>query len=576
MNFESLANELLLDIFEYFNTIQLLHTFHGLNIRLNELIYRHLQTYPLDFRSISKQDFNSICQKNLPFITNQITSIHLSNDDDTPEQPNLFLSYGFHFQQFTKLQSLSLYYIRSTDLINNIIYDCSHLIYLKISKCNFDDNIDKAQICVNNIWNLKNLKYCYLDISFFNDYYIPLPTIISVSLENLSIANDSFNINDLICLFQHTPNIKNVNLRIQDTSNNEQFSFIFPSLSKLKLYFKGSFDTLKHLLQIMPNISELIIETNGIYIDGYQWEQIIINNLYNLKVFRLLMSYKIELEKNINEEIDQLVESFQTQFWLHEHQWFVRCDSDTEYGFVYLYTLPYGFEKFYNLTSNMSTSTCTIDKKYNTSNYVNTLILDYYLLRFASQFPIQFSNIYHLELSFPFDDVLWSIIPRFDRLISIELISIIHPDESDRPINQLRLLLNRAIHLYSITMDYLIISQLSLVQITNKSIRRLDLIANDGHFYGLECISLIQSLLGIQCEVLLINIENRSIVLDLIEKMPNLRALTFQCQDDRWGDSNESLLIEDEFIQWLKDRLPLNCLIVRDESELSAIRLWIR
>ncbi|CAF3894523.1 unnamed protein product [Rotaria sordida] len=576
MNFESLANELLLDIFEYFNAIQLLHTFHDLNIRFNKLIYLYLQSYPLDFRSVSKQDFDNICQKNLPLITNQIISIHLSNDDDTPEQPNLFFSFGFHFQQFTKLQSLSLYYIRSTDLINNIIHDCPHLIYLKISKCNFDDHMEKAQICVNNIWNLIKLKYCYLDIPFCNNFHIPLSTIISLSLENLSIANDLFNINDLICLFQHTPNLQNLNLRIEDTSYNEQFPFIIPLLSKLKISFKGSLDTLKNLLQNMPTLSELIIETDGIYIDGYQWEQIIINYLYKLNVFRLLMFYKIDVEKNINDEIDQLLESFQTKFWLHDHQWFVRCDSNTEYGFIYLYTLPYGFKKFYNLASDMSKSTCSIDKKYHISNYVNSLSLDYFLLRFASQFPLQFSNINHLELSFPFDDVIWSILSKFDRLISIELVSIIHPDESDRPITHLRLLLNRAINLYSITMDYLIMSQLSLVQIINKSIRRLDLIANDGHFYGLECISLIQSFLGDQCEVLLINIENRSIVLDLVEKMPNLRALTFQCQDDQWGDSNESLLIEDEFIQWLKHRLPSNCLVVRDESELSAIRLWIR
>ncbi|CAF4183647.1 unnamed protein product, partial [Rotaria sp. Silwood2] len=340
MNFESLANELLLDIFEYFNAIQLLHIFHGLNIRFNKLIYLHLQTYPLDFRCISKQDFDNICQKHLPFITNQIISIHLSNDDDTPEQPNLFFSYGFHFQQFKKLQSLSLYYIRSTDLINNIIRNCPHLIYLKISKCNFDDNMEKAQFCVNNIWNLTKLKYCYLDIPFYNDFYIPLPTIISLSLENLSIANDLFNINDLIRLFRHTPNIRNLNLKIQDTSNDEQFPFIIPLLSKLKISFKGSLDTLKNLLQSMPNLSELIIETDGIFIDGYQWEHIIINNLNKLKVFRLLMFYKMDLEKNINEEVDQLLESFQTKFWLHEHQWFVRCDSDSEYGFTYLYTLP--------------------------------------------------------------------------------------------------------------------------------------------------------------------------------------------------------------------------------------------
>ncbi|CAF3598843.1 unnamed protein product [Rotaria socialis] len=150
---------------------------------------------------MKERDFDSIGQNKLPFVANQIKSIHLSNDDDTLQHPSLFFSYGFRFQQFTKLRSLTLYYIRSTDLINNIISDCSHLIDLNISKCNFEDDVKTAEICINNIWTLTQLKYCYLDIPFFNEFYIPLPTIISLSLGKLSIANDLFNINDFILLF---------------------------------------------------------------------------------------------------------------------------------------------------------------------------------------------------------------------------------------------------------------------------------------------------------------------------------------------------------------------------------------
>ncbi|UJR20160.1 hypothetical protein I4U23_023292 [Adineta vaga] len=96
---------------------------------------------------------------------------------------------------------------------------------------------------------------------------------------------------------------------------------------------------------------------------------------------------------------------------------------------------------------------------------------------------------------------------------------------------------------------------------------------NDGHFYNSECILLIRLLLNDQCEILLINIENKSIVIDLIKKMPNLRALTFQCQDDQWM---ESLSIEDETLRWLKHNLPFHCLVERDQNEMSNIRVWIR
>jgi hypothetical protein len=567
MNFELLANELILDIFEYLNSIQLLRTFHGLNIRFNKLLYLHFQRFPLDFRSVSKHEFDIICQRILPLITDQITSIHLSNDDDTPDQPNLFFSYGFHFQQFINLQSLSLYHIRSTNLINQIILNCPHLIYLNISKCDFDEDTEEAKSCINNIWNLTNLKYCYL-----NDFFTSLLTIISSSLEDLSIKNYFISFNCLISLFQCTPNLQNLSIRIRDISDNKPLSFLIPLLTKLTINFQGELNTLTNLLENLPNLSKLIIDIENIYIDGYQWEEIITNYLHKLKVFRLLMYYQFDDEKIFNEKINELFESFQTKFWIDEHQWFIQYDQHTEYQSFHLYTLPYGFQTFINYSSDISKSTCPIDKNYNSSNYVNTLFLKNSLSRPVLQFP----NIHHLELTFPFNDILWSIIPKFDHLISLEIISITHSDETDQSIIRLRQLFDQAIHLYSLTIDYLIISQLSSIPITNKSIHRLDLMANDGHFYDFECLVLIQSLLGDQCEVLLINLENRYIVLDLIEKMSKLRALTFQCQDDQWGDSNESFLIEDELVQWLKNRLPSNCLIVRDEREMSAIRLWIR
>jgi hypothetical protein len=255
------------------------------------------------------------------------------------------------------------------------------------------------------------------------------------------------------------------------------------------------------------------------------------------------MLYQFDESKNIQEEFDYLFESFQTKFWLEEHQWFIRCDCQTESRIIHLYTLPYSFKKFINYNFDLSKSTCSIDS-------MNSLI-------------------YSLELTFPFNDTLWSIIPNFNRLKSLEIISIVHSNEFDQSIFRLRQLLNQSINLYSLTIDYLILSQLS---INIQSIRRLDLMMNDGHFYDSECISLLNN----QCEVLLINIENRFIIFDLIEKLPKLRTLIFQCQDDQWDDSIESFLDEDELIQWLKNSLSSICSIIRDENEISVIRLWIR
>jgi hypothetical protein len=57
MNLELLANELLLDLFEYLNGIHLFRAFHGLNSRFNNLLLTYFRFYALDFQSVSKTGF---------------------------------------------------------------------------------------------------------------------------------------------------------------------------------------------------------------------------------------------------------------------------------------------------------------------------------------------------------------------------------------------------------------------------------------------------------------------------------------------------------------------------------------
>ena len=84
---ESLVNRLLRELFEYFDTIQLLRIFYN-------LIFIHFRVRCLDFQSISKQEFNIIRQKHLPSMLHTMISLHVSNDDGTPEQINLLFLDG--------------------------------------------------------------------------------------------------------------------------------------------------------------------------------------------------------------------------------------------------------------------------------------------------------------------------------------------------------------------------------------------------------------------------------------------------------------------------------------------------
>jgi len=160
MKLECLPNEILLDTFEYLHAIHILRAFYGLNSRLNKLLNTSFKSYYLDFRSVSKCNFNIICQQHLPSIINKIISLHLADDDETPNLPEIFLSYNFTLDRFTHLQALSLYSIQSLDLLNQILLQSHQVKYLKLIQC-FYNNIEYQLI--NNIWSLPKLTDCHID-----------------------------------------------------------------------------------------------------------------------------------------------------------------------------------------------------------------------------------------------------------------------------------------------------------------------------------------------------------------------------------------------------------------------------
>ena len=63
MNLELLPNEILLDLFEYFNGIDLLCTFYGFNFRFNYLLYKQFRAYYFNFYDCSKRNIDMICQQ---------------------------------------------------------------------------------------------------------------------------------------------------------------------------------------------------------------------------------------------------------------------------------------------------------------------------------------------------------------------------------------------------------------------------------------------------------------------------------------------------------------------------------
>jgi hypothetical protein len=312
MKFEELANELLVELFEFFDLIHLLRAFYGLNCRFNNLIFIHYRTYHLNLQSVSKGELNIFCQQHLPSILDRVISLHLSNDDETPNLPEFFFSYGFTLNKFYHLQSLSLNCIHSLSLLNRIIFECQDLPYfthLSIVKCNFQQQNEFSYL-IENIWNLPKLTYCQIDHQFPYGLKFTNDTIISLSLKNLSLENFSFNLNDLSNLFQCTPSLRYLNATIQSHTDCERLRINSSSIVSIKLFFRTSLHSMINLLEKLRNLNRLTIKTKHIYVNGYDWKKIIENYFPKLKIFRFKMDLKFCHARNMEEELDALLDSF--------------------------------------------------------------------------------------------------------------------------------------------------------------------------------------------------------------------------------------------------------------------------
>ncbi|CAF3953613.1 unnamed protein product [Rotaria sordida] len=583
MKFEDLANELFLDIFELLDGVDLLHAFHNLNYRVNRLLLIHFRFYHLDFRSLSKNRFDIITENYLRLISDKILSIHLSNDDDTPDLPYLFVSRGYTLNKFINLQSLSLYYIDCFDILNEIIVQCNHLTYLtdlKLIKCYFNSEENDFHCLINNIWNLPKLRKCLLDQINSRKIRLNELSMMSSSIEELSLERMICSLKDLSNLFEHSPCLGRLTVNNISCSKFEQLEIVIRSLTSLKTFFDSSIDSMISLFKKLPNLSHLTLETVKINCNGCQWKQILVNYLGNLKVFRLKMNLNFSPHRNIEKQVNELIDSFRSSFWIEEHQWFVRCDWNpfNITNHAILYTLPYRFDKCFNFDSIFTKSTSPNDKHYWSYDRVQTLSYENSendLSKDSILFSARFPNLHHLKMSFPFQLDFNSCISSLNRLISLNA-TLRHTDST---FIQSQDLFYRSIHLYSFRLSYIKDIPMELFRMKSRSIHRLDFLtkfkSNIRYFNNEECLTLINSFLGRQCQVLLIGIENRTSIIDLINQLFNLRSLICQCKDDKSIHSKSSSSSNDELIQWLSNNFPSTYFISRDIKRTSFIRIWI-
>ncbi len=570
MKLESLANELLLNLFEYFNPIHLFYAFHGLNSRIDNLLFDNYRVYHVDFQSVSKHDFDIFCQRYLPLIVNQVASLRLSDDEETPDLSNHFLRHRLNLNKFTHLKSLTLHDLPFQTL-NELVSDFHHLsnlTHLKITTATTDLFMERnySYNLMNNIWGLPSLTHCHLGIMIFSEGLQVTSSSIIYLFINKYLPISS---NDLANIFKYTTHLQHFSTRF---TIGDSIAMV-PSIVTLNISSDCSPRLLHELFQNMPNLSHVTLEMTKSdirFLDGERWKQIIVNYLPNIRKFRFLVSAYLNDEINIEKKIDEILNTFRTPFWLDEHRWFVRCEWDPQNSYIRLYTLPHCFGDCYSLNSaHKFKSTWPQDRNYRlysrSHSRMHYISSERSFVDWSLSLDL-FPKIDHLTISLPIHENMWSIIPIFDHLTSLE-VSL----QNRTHLSQLQVLLDRAPHLYSLSVDHLLAPRLTQLNLVHARIRRL--IVSDYCFNSPECSLLASSSLGRQCEILSIKLTDRRHVPELINEMPNLQALTCDCEDNKW-DIDESLSSsEKSIIEWLEENLPSTCSI--STSSRWQVQVWI-
>ena len=579
MNFESLPNEIILGLFDYFNGIELLRTFYSLNSRFNHLLHDRFPSCSFEFNSISKYDFDVICQNYLPSTADYITDLTFSNNEETPTQIQLFLSYGLSFTLFFQLRSLSLFCLCSYEILLKILEECHdlpNLSHLYLNYCYFQDSSAEFQSITNHIWSLSKLVHCTIGIGIRRNSFFSIPTKVSSSLVSLSIESVQIKLDQVNQLFEKTPNLRQLSVSIQSFINNNYIPTSLPNLLDLTInsLVTCSASRMSTWLQNTPNLHRLSVDLSSELVDGNQWKELIRNCLPKLQVFQFRMKTSLSLEQNIENRVVDLIDSFRSPFWIDEHQWFVRCL--TRERTINLHSLSSCYEEH---LSDIYHSTCPYDDQENFYNSITTIASTTFTDESISS-HIRLPNIQYLCVNLPINERFWSIFPTFNRLKSLK---IQHHRNAFQP--QVQALLNRAPYLNSLIIDQYDSTplQISLFKYTNVSIRQLCLKNIKHYFNEEECITLSRSPLGVQCEKLSILVDNCQSIVSLVENMPKLRSLNVRCKDESCltrSMSMENTDVEcsneykDDDLEWLRTKLPSICTVVRNLQLSRSILVW--
>jgi hypothetical protein len=232
---DNLPVELIHYLLSYFSAHEIFYTFINVTSYINAVLAAY-SNYKVNFKSITKTNFDLTCQHIIP---DQVISLTLSDDEETPGLIELFLS-RFQINQFTRLQSLRLFDI-GPDFWEIIITKLVELKNLRFFSF-FPSNRSDAWVCKLPAKDLKPL-----DKNLADTYAPVLPQLYQLRLchgdflksiqfpclRHLVLDRSSVDIIKHICSV--APELKSLDTSFSDDMLTTELIFPFTRLNRLVL-----------------------------------------------------------------------------------------------------------------------------------------------------------------------------------------------------------------------------------------------------------------------------------------------------------------------------------------------------
>ncbi|CAF0994377.1 unnamed protein product [Adineta steineri] len=417
---ESLPNEIVLIIFSYLKTYDIVYAFYFLKHRYANLIeeFRSFST-TIDLINAPVPIFN--LYYSLLFQTYHIDTSYVENLKIECRMLNKFILNEINFPQ---LQSLSII-VRKTDELSILLKYFSFFtkikqLYIRSDVCccdriSFEENVKQNLFQTNNT-QLQSLTFA-------------TPPCYSISLQDIQFEQCLFtnltltvrSMNDFCAILSSAIHLRSLRIRVLDANINHQNpltittspthleQLLFICLHSISYEIvKNVFKTLKPLKKLSFS---LVFDIQSGIIDGHRLRDDIFIHLINL------VNIQFEIKSLISMMSNDLIRSFETPFWS-------RFSPIGFHSYNHIYTLPF---PFHHLDLDQSILKRQQTKK---SNHCWRFVRDidlYDRIPYTNEFLIylrdEFSRLTALTLRWKFDLMIslpslttWFCLPTIRRL----------------------------------------------------------------------------------------------------------------------------------------------------------------